>query len=384
MSRKQFLILLVALIVLAGAGAGVMWSDRSAWKRSDARIGEKLIPTLKAAEVADITVRSAGKSVRVVKSGNGWVVKERADFPADANIVTGLLQKLIDLKVVQTETAGDSQRNRLALQEPKAGAGEKAEATGTVLELKDGGGKPLGKLLLGKTLMKQSDNSGESDIPSGRYVLAGDGAGSIAVVADPLKDADPDPAAWLDKDVIRADTVKSVTAVGPDGKQRWSLTRAKEGDLMSFTGSSEKPDPQKGQDTISAFYGISLLDVVTDQSKDVTGLDKPLVVTAQSFDGVTYVLKIGAKAAEDRYFLAVSSSGEHAKTREPVKGESAVDKAKKDKEFEEMLQKRVERRSRDKLMEKWSYIVPKTAIAAVMKERSELMPDKKAEPPKKK
>ena len=382
MSRKQFLILLVALIVLAGAGAGVMWSDRSAWKRNDARIGEKLIPTLKAAEVADITVRGAEKSVRVVKSGSGWVVKERADFPADGNVVSGLLQKLIDLKVVQTEASGDSQRTRLSLQEPKTGAGDKA-ASGTVLELKDGSGKLLGKLLLGKTLMKQSENSGESDIPSGRYVLAGDATGSIAVVADPLKDADPDPAAWLEKDVIRADSVKTVTATGPDGRQRWSLTRAKEGDLMSFAGSSEKPDPQKGQDTISAFYGISLLDVVTDQPKEVTGLDKPLVVTAQSFDGVTYVLKIGSKAADDRYYLAVSSSGEHAKTREPVKGESAEDKAKKDKEFAEMLQKRAERRARDKTMEKWSYIVPKTAIAAVMKERAELMPDKKPEPAKK-
>jgi hypothetical protein len=383
MSRKQFLILLAALIVLAAAGAGVMWSDRSAWKRDDARIGEKLIPALKAAEVADITVRGATKSVRVVKAANGWVVKERADFPADANVVTGLLQKLIDLKVIQTETSGESQRSRLSLQEPKPGADDKAGAAGTVLELKDGSGKLLGKLLLGKTLMKQSDNSGESDIPSGRYVLAGDATGSIAVVADPLKDVDPDPAAWLDKDVIRADSVKTVTAVGPDGRQRWSLARAKEGDLMSFAGSSEKPDPQKGQDTISAFYGISLIDIVTDQPKEVTGLDKPLVVTAQSFDGVSYVLRIGAKAGEGRYFLSVASLGDHAKTREPGKGESAEDKAKKDKEFEEMLQKRNERRVRDKTMEKWSYIVPQTAIAAVMKERAELMPDKKPEPPKK-
>ena len=122
---------------------------------------------------------------------------------------------------------------------------------------------------------------------------------------------------------------------------------------------------------------------MTDQSKEVTGLDKPLVVTAQSFDGVTYVLKIGAKAAEDRYYLAVSSTGEHARTRDPVKGESAEDKAKKDKEFAEMLEKRAERRARDKTMEKWAYIVPKTAVAAIMKERAELMPDKKTEPAKK-
>ncbi|MBM3346812.1 MAG: DUF4340 domain-containing protein [Betaproteobacteria bacterium] len=405
MSRKQFLILLVALVVLAVAGAGVFFKDRSAWKRDDARLGEKLLPALKAAEVSEIVLRGERSEVHVVKSAAGWIVRERADFPADANAVSGLLLKLIDLKVVQTEPSGDAQRARLLLLEPKPpdaaakapdrtakvlvpadgrGEGAKAEAgradsAGTVLELKDGAGKVLGRLLLGKTLMKQSDQSGDSDIPSGRYVLVGDGAGSIVVVADPLKDADPGPAAWLDKDVIRADSVKSVKAVGPDGRQRWSLSRAKEGDLMTFVSSPDKVDPQKGQDTVSAFYGISLLDVVADPARAGTGLDKPLTVTAQSFDGVSYVLKIGAKAGDDRYYLAVSSAGQHAKTREPVKGESAEDKAKRDKEFEESLPKRAERRARDKTMEKWAYIVPRTAIAAVMRERTELFPDKKPE-----
>jgi hypothetical protein len=199
----------------------------------------------------------------------------------------------------------------------------------------------------------------------------------IAVVADPLKDADPGPAFWLDKDIFRADSVKTVTAAGPDGKQRWSLTRAKEGDLMSFVGSSDKPDPQKGQDTISTFYGVSLIDVVSRPAAAEAGLEKPLTVTAQSFDGITYVLKIGSKAGDDRYYLAFSSSGDPSKFRVVTPGESTEDKAKKDKEFEEQLKGRLERRARDRLMERWTYIVPKTAIAAVLRDRAELMPDKK-------
>lgn len=400
MSRKQFLTLVVALIVLAGAAAGVFLSDRSAWKRDDARIGEKLLPTLKAADVAEIHVRSEREEVHVLKGSSGWRVRERGDFPADENAVSSMLLKLIDLKVIQTETLADTQRSRLLLLEPKGTAAgtpaaakapaesgaksdAKSEAAGTVMELKDGSGKTLGRLLLGKTLMKPSDNSGDSDIPAGRYVLAGESAGSITVVADPLKDADPNPAFWLDKDVIRADSVKTVTASGPDGKQRWALGRPKDGDLMSFVGSSDKPDPQKGQDTISAFYGVTLIDVVTDGAKADTGLDKPVAVSAQSFDGVTYLLKIGAKAGDDRYYLAVSSSGEPSKVREAAKGESAEDKVKKDKEFEEQYKKRLERRARDKQMEKWAYIVPKTAVAPILRDRLELMPDKKPEAPAK-
>lgn len=407
MSRKHFFVLLIALVVLAAAGAGVLWSDRSAWKRDDARIGEKLLPALKAADVAEIHVRGERDEVHVIKGSAGWRVKERADFPADENVVSSILLKLIDLKVVQTETLADAQRTRLLLVEPKsvsAGAtagpapaggaarpdvpaapkaDAKSDTAGTLMELKDGSGKVLGRLLLGKTLMKPSDNSGDSDIPSGRYVLVGENAGSIAVVGDPLKDADPSPAFWLDKDVIRADSVKSVTSTGPDGRQRWALSRAKEGDLMNFVGGADKADPQKGQDTVSAFYGVTLIDVVTDAAKADTGLDKPLTVTAQSFDGVTYVLKIGAKAGEDRYYLSVASSGEPSKVREASKGESAEDKAKRDKEFEEQYKKRLERRARDKQMEKWAYIVPKTSIAAILRDRSELFPDKKAEPPPK-
>ena len=428
MSRKQFLTLLVALVVLAAAGAGVLWSDRSAWTRGDTRLGEKLLPALKAAEVAEIAIRSAQSEVHVLKSGAGWKVRERGDFPADPNLVSTLLLKLIELKVVQTEVVSDAQRARLQLVEPKPGAvpvaaaakeakadakgdvkadakgdvkaDAKADAkvdtkadtkvgtnvdttTGTVFELKDAGGKVLGRLLLGKTLTKQSDASGEPDVPAGRYIIVGEHASGIAVVADPLKDADVNPSFWLDKDVMRADSVKSVTASGPDGNQKWSLSRAKEGDLMSFAGSSEKPDPQKGQDTISAFYGITLLDVVADPVKTATGLDKPLTVTAQSFDGVTYVLKIGTKAGEDRYYAAVSSSGVPSKTREPGKGESAEDKTKRDKEFEENYKNRLERRERDRMMEKWAYIVPKTSIDAIMRDRLQLMPEKKEEPKKK-
>ena len=65
MSRKQFLLLLVAVIVLAAAGAGVLWSDRAAWKRSDTRLGEKLLPTLKAAEVAEISIYNGASQVHV-------------------------------------------------------------------------------------------------------------------------------------------------------------------------------------------------------------------------------------------------------------------------------------------------------------------------------
>ena len=83
MSRKQFFVLLIALVVLAAAGAGVFWSDRSAWKRDDARIGEKLLPALKAADVAEIHVRGERAEVHVVKTAAGWKVKERADFPAE-------------------------------------------------------------------------------------------------------------------------------------------------------------------------------------------------------------------------------------------------------------------------------------------------------------
>ena len=59
MNRKQFLVLVVALLVLGGAGLALFWQDISEYRASGAKIGAKLLPNLKVADVAQLELRDA-------------------------------------------------------------------------------------------------------------------------------------------------------------------------------------------------------------------------------------------------------------------------------------------------------------------------------------
>jgi hypothetical protein len=134
MSRKQFLVVLAALAVLAAAAAGVVLSDRSAWTSADSRAGQKAVAGLKIADVAEIAIRDSSGGLHLVRGPSGWTVRERADFPADTDRVAAMLVALAEAKVVQSEPLVESQRARLELAEPK----DKAAGAGTAIELKDG------------------------------------------------------------------------------------------------------------------------------------------------------------------------------------------------------------------------------------------------------
>src|SRR5688572_20340264 len=106
MNRKQFLILVIVLIVLGCAGLGVLWQDMADYRASGARIGAKRLPDFRIADVAEVSLQDAQDEVTLVNKGDRWVVQERGDYPANFQDISGLLVKLIELKVTQAETVG--------------------------------------------------------------------------------------------------------------------------------------------------------------------------------------------------------------------------------------------------------------------------------------
>ncbi len=376
MSRKQFFVTLAALVILAAAGAAVIQSDRSGWTGADSRAGQKAIPDLRISDVAEIAISDATGALHLAKGDKGWSIRERAGFAADTDRIGELLVKLAELKVAQRETLPESQRARLQLVEPKD---KNVKDAGTLLELKNAKGTVLARLLLGKKVLKSAATAslgrGETEA-TGRYLIAGNEAATMLVVAEPLSQVEPKPEQWFVKDLIRVDGSKSISATGSDGKPRWTVTRDSESANWRFTDSALKPDLQKATDLASALYWINATDVVADPKKTDTGLDRPVVIKATTFDGLTYTLRIG-KPAAGNYYLGVSVAGEPPKARTPAKGEEAEDKARKDKEFEEQRKKLVQKLEREKKLEYWTYLVPKASLDPLLRGRSELLPEKK-------
>jgi hypothetical protein len=369
MSRKQFLLILAVLAVLAAAAAGVALSDRSAWSSADARAGQKALPGLKISEVAEIAIRDASGELHLRRGPSGWTLRERADFAADTDRVAAMLVKLAEVKVVQSEPLVESQRARLELVEPK----DKVAGAGTAVELKDAKGAVLGRLLLGKKIMKGSAMASlgrpEADA-TGRYLVAG-GDQTVLAVGDPLLQAEAKPRDWLVKDLLRVEGTKTVTS-----SKGWTATRNTEGMDWKLAGSSQGPDLQKATDLASSLGWVNLVDVVADPAKADTGLDHPVTIQAQTFDGVKYTLDIG-KPVDSNYYLRIAVAGEPAKTRPAVKGENAEDKAKNDKVFEERRKKLVEKVDGEKKLAAWTYLVSKTSVDPLLRDRAQLMPEKK-------
>src|SRR5712691_5335120 len=290
--------------------------------------------------VSEIAILDTGGDLHLVRGETGWSVRERGGFAAETDRIAALLVKLAELKIVQSEPLPESQRARLELLEPK----DKAAGGGTLIELKDAKGGSLGRLLLGKKIVKSSPvaslSRGETEA-TGRYLTAGGEAGTMLAVGEPLTEVESKPELWLVKDLLRADGAKSISS-SKDGRRRWSVTRETESADWKFAGSKEKPDLQKATDLASSLGWVNLVDVVADPAKADTGLDHAIVIKADTFDGLSYTLRIGNKVGDD-YYVTLAVSGEPRKTRTPAKGEKAEDKAKNDKEFEERRKKLLEK-----------------------------------------
>src|SRR5437667_3378762 len=225
MNRKQFILLLVLLVVLGVAGLLIYRHSQNSWQTVNQNMGQKLLGDLPVNDIAHIAIKQGTNELNLVKKDDFWRVRERNNYPANYSEISGFLLKVRDLKVVQSEKVGPSQLARLAL---TTGSGTNAA---TVVEFKDQSDKTLKSLLLGKKHMRKSDrpspmgDMGEEGYPDGRYVKAGSDSDSVAVISDSLANIEPKPDQWLNKDFFKIEKPRSVAVEFPAATNSWKLTR---------------------------------------------------------------------------------------------------------------------------------------------------------------
>ena len=373
MNRKQFLIMVIALAVLGGAGLALFWQDIAAYRTSGARIGARLLPGFNMGDVAQIRLQDAKAEVNLVRKDTSWRVRERGDYPANVQNIGDLLTKLAELKVVQSEIVGESLLPRLDLAAPGKG-----EGTGTLVEFKDAAGKVTGSLLLGKVILKKDPMNplpnAQDGVPAGRYVKVAGAKDAVIVVSDPLEHASAKPGAWLARYFFKADRIKTLTVAG-DGAMQWKITRDQEYGQWQFAAGSGNLDPGAAVAAVNALGGLSFDDVIPELNPGAS--DKPITVTAETFDNLTYQLKISKQQTGNDYAVSFSVSGEPAKQRVAEKGEKPEDKARNDKDFAASLGALQVRIAREKALSQWAYQVPAKVLAPVLIERAQLVAAKR-------
>src|SRR5262249_12337211 len=281
MTRKQFLILVLALLVLGGAGIAVFRQNIDTYRASGAKIGAPLLPKFKLAGVALVKLQDAKAQTTLVRKDKGWVVRERGDYPANFAVISDLMVKLIELKVTQPEQVGASLLPRVELVEPGKTAdpakAQKTDATpaagggegvGTLIEFQDPQQKELARLVLGKIVKKKDPlnplPNAVDGVPAGRYVLTTSARDTVVVVSGPLSRPDANPGKWLDKDFCKADRIRTLT-VGPDGgAPSWKITRTEEWGQWKFASGGGELAAGRAVAAVNALGSMAFSDVVVD------------------------------------------------------------------------------------------------------------------------
>jgi len=386
MNRKQLLILVAVVVVLGIAGLMLYKRDQSSWQGSGRQsAASKLLGDLPVNDVAAIVIKGGTNELDLLKKDNLWRVRQRNDYPASFSEISGFLLKAADLKAVQTEEIGPSQLGRYKLLPPGLSTN-----TAILVELRDQGGKVIKSLLLGKSHMHKSegqpspmgemgDNQG---FPDGRYVMVGTAAKTVAVVSDPLSNIEAKPESWLDKDFFKVEKIRSIAVAYPVVTNSWKVSRETE-TASDWKLADAKPEEKLDSSKTSGFsYALSspsFTDVLpADTKPDQTGLDKPTVVSIDTFDNFTYTLKLGQKT-NDNLPMVVTVTAQIAKERTPGKDEKPEDKAKLDKEFKDKQKKVEDKLTQEQAYGKWIYLVSNWTVDSLLKERAQLLTEKKVE-----
>jgi hypothetical protein len=380
MNRKQFIILLVLVVVVGAAGLLVRQRNSDSWQSSGPAIGQKLLPNLAVNDIAQISIKSGTNELNLAKRDNLWRVRERGDYPANFSQISELLVKLADLKVAQSEDIGPSQLGRFELL--PAGPGTN---TATAVDFKDQNGKSLNWIMLGKKhLAKPPKNSqfggmGDEGWPDGRYVMTGTGAKRLLVISDPLDTLQPKPETWLNKDFLSVEKPRAIAVQFPEATNSWKLTRASETNdwQLADAKAGEKLDASKISSVTSPFSSPSFNDVAPAGSASAAS---NTVLTVETFDGFTYVSKIGPKQ-NDNYPVSVSITASLATERPTAKEEKPDAKAKLDKEFKDQQSKLAEKLAKEKALANWVYQLPAYSVDEMLKTRNQLLVEASTNPP---
>jgi len=379
MNKKQLTILLVLVVLLGGAGLLLVKNQKRSWTEVNPTLGAKLLGDFPVNDVTHIRIKQGTNELNVARK-DIWRVRERDNYPANYSEISDFLLKLRDLKIVQSERIGSSQLPRLSL---VPGEGTNAALT---VEFKDQNDKTLRSLILGKKHMRKSNrpspfgDMGDEGYPDGRYVKVA-GSENVLLISDALANIEPKPEQWLNKDFFKIEKVRSIAVNFPNATNSWKLTRETETGEWKLVDAkpTEQLDSNKASGVANPLGSPSFSDVSS--TKSAPAMDKPTTATIDTFENFTYALKVGQKT-NDNYPLAMTVSAQLAKERTPGKDEKPEDKDKLDKEFKEKQKKLEDKLAQEKAYEQWVYLVSSWTVDPLLKERTQLLVEKKEEPKK--
>lgn len=374
MNQKQFIVLVILVVVLGAFGWRHWRSQETSYQSSGAALGQKLLGEFPVNDVAEIQIQHGDQQLTLAKRDNLWRVAQRDNYPANFTEISGLLLKLKDVKVLQSEPIGASQLARMEL----APAGTNHPV---MVKFLNADGKTVNQLTLGKKHLRkpaggEMEGMGDGGFPDGRYVQVGDNKDRVLLISEPLTDIETEAGRWLDKTFFRIEKPKAISVTYPEATNSWAIQRETESAEWQWTApqGDEKLDAGKVAGVTSPFASPSFNDVSIGLSAEEPGLNQPTVIKVSTFDGFDYTINVGAKR-DDHYLVTMNVTGNFLKERTPAADETAEAKAAAEKEFAANRTKLEEKLKQESAFTKWTYQIPTWTVDSLLKTRSELLPD---------
>ena len=391
MKTKQLITLVIAAVIVVIAGVMVSSSRQQAWDSSGAKGGGSVFAELPVNDVTAIEIIDGDTALKIAKKDGKWRVPGRFDYPANFSNISEFLRDLADLKAAQSVAVGPSQYGRLALLKP--GEGDDAGATGTLVNLYGDSDKKIAAVLLGKEHQRKSEDGGGGPMgmmgggswPDGRYIMVPE-TKKVVLVSETFSAIKPQAQDWLDKEFFKIGDIKTAS-LQEDGNEVWRVSRDTKAGEMTLAGlaEGEEQDDSKVRSIKNAFSWASFQDVADPAlAAEESGMDKPKVFSAEDFDGFSYTVTIGKKDASGKYYLSAQVSFDGPKERTPAEDEKPEDKEKNDAEFKKTLEENEKKAQEYKeRLAGWVYLVSSSTVDSVLKERKDLIKEKKKEEAKK-
>ncbi len=258
-----------------------------------------------------IVVAENKPAVTLVNGDKGWVIQEKAGYPANTGKLRELLLKLADARLLEAKTANEQRYAELAVEDIKS-----KDAKGVLIKL-DGLSKPA-SLIVGNT-----SNHGDST-----FVRRPDDKQSW--LASGLINVERDPVQWLDTALldIAADRIGEIILTKP-GNKSVRLFKQQAGDsnfqVADLPTGRQAADAAVINGLASTLAGLTLQDVASAQSLPAPDDSQLLKARYRRFDGVA--IDVAAWTKEDKYYARFSAALDQPQADTAIQSEQAKAKA---------------------------------------------------------
>lgn len=375
---------ILTLVIVLGALLGVAWfksnERNSRLNRSTGTTKHRklLIEDFDINGIKKLHLKEDKKETTIEVKGDQWVVAERGGYPANKEKLQEQLMSLRFEEIKAVQRVGKDSWGKIGVNSPGDAT---AYGVGTLVELHDESGAVKHSMVLGG---KVTSSGGSSENPMNMF---GGGAPgnrfirlmneeSIYEVGNAYDGLNNDPAAWLLKDFINVEKLKSVEVTHAKPEDSWKASKKAETDAdFSLEAPKAGEELDTGKATLASFLSAPTFDDVQPKDKAAELLKDAVKVTLTTFDGFTYTVQATKKAVDgsDKYFMTVTTTAKIADKREPVKDEKEEDKKKNDEAFAATKKGLEEKLAKEKACDGWVYQVTEYTINTALKKRSEIL-----------